>query len=240
MRAAASLVCVLAIAGAAMALAAEAQDAGPSQPPPAATASPAPPPGPAPPPQPANGPPPLTETPLAWRRSTAVGRPWRGRLIDGVELPPGGRDYFTWDPILKVRPNRASRRYGTDRLVLTLLSVLAGYRSEHPDAPRVGIGDLSRPDGGVFDERYGGLGHASHQNGLDVDVYYPRLDATERRPFKPSQIDRGLAQSLVDRFVAADAQYVFVGPRTGLEGPRRIVSKLRYHDDHLHVRLRRR
>ena len=27
---------------------------------------------------------------------------------------------------------------------------------------------------------YGGLGHGSHQNGLDADIYYPRRDGTER------------------------------------------------------------
>jgi murein endopeptidase len=101
----------------------------------------------------------------------------------------------------------------------------------------VGIGDLSRPNGGSFDERFGGLGHVSHQNGLDVDVYYPRVDRAERRPYAPRQVDRVLAQDLVDRFVAAGARLVFVGPRVGLRGPRRIVSPLKHHDDHLHVRL---
>jgi hypothetical protein len=45
------------------------------------------------------------------------------------------------------------------------------------------------------------------------------------------------AQELVDRFVAWGAIKVFVGPDLPLRGPRRIVSKLVYHDDHLHVRL---
>jgi hypothetical protein len=30
---------------------------------------------------------------------------------------------------------------------------------------------------------------------------------------------------------------VFVGPRTGLGGPRRIVKELVHHDDHVHVRF---
>ena len=62
-----------------------------------------------------------------------------------------------------------------------LFRVLDEYAAAHPEAGRVGIGDLSRPHGGVFDERFGGRGHASHQNGLDVDVYYPRLDGRELR-----------------------------------------------------------
>ena len=85
---------------------------------------------------------------------------------------------------------------------------------------------------------YGGLGHASHQNGLDIDILYPRKDGTETRAIKPSQVDRKLAQDLVDRFVAAGAVKVFVGPHLHLKGPKKVVVPLIYHDDHLHVRIR--
>ena len=134
-------------------------------------------------------PPPLTPQ-VVWRVSSAVGSPTDGRLVKGVLLPAEGRDFFTWDPVLDRSPNRAWRRYGTDRLVRTLLRVLREFRSAHPEAPRLGIGDLSRPRGGPFGARYGGLGHFSHQNGLDADVYYPRLDGRELEPVRPAQIDR--------------------------------------------------
>ncbi|MBA2513020.1 MAG: hypothetical protein H0V26_01655, partial [Solirubrobacterales bacterium] len=52
-------------------------------------------------PQPTNGPQPLTDVPVRWRESRAVGKPFAGKLVDGVELPAGGRDYFTWDSELK-------------------------------------------------------------------------------------------------------------------------------------------
>jgi murein endopeptidase len=174
---------------------------------------------------------------IAWRDSTAVGLWWAGRLWHGVQLPAEGLDWFTWDPVLKRSPGRGWRRWGTDRLVRTVVDVVAGYRLANPGAPRVGIGDLSRRHGGDFGVRYGILGHASHQNGLDVDVYYPRTDGLERRPYKPSQVDRRLAQDLVDRFVAAGARTIYVGPSLALTGPRRIVEPLVHHDDHLHVRL---
>jgi murein endopeptidase len=176
--------------------------------------------------------------PIRWRRSAAVGLPYAGRLVRGVQLPSEGEDFFTWDPILKRTPNRGWRRHGTDRLVRVLLRVLRDFRAAHPKAPRVGIGDLSRPRGGDFGPRFGLPGHASHQNGLDVDVYYPRLDRRERGPARVTQVDRELAQDLVDRFVRAGARYVFVGPRVGLRGPRRVVQALSHHDNHLHVRLR--
>jgi murein endopeptidase len=169
--------------------------------------------------------------------SKAVGKPWNGRLVNGVQLPEAGPGFLTWDDPLNQMPNRPDRRWGTTALVRTIERVLAGYQEAHPGALPVLVGDLSRPRGGIFDERYGGLGHASHQNGLDVDVYYPRRDRRLRSAWRPDQVDRVLAQDLVDRFVAAGAQRVFVGPRVGLHGPRAIVARLAHHDDHLHVRI---
>jgi murein endopeptidase len=134
--------------------------------------------------------------------------------------------------VLHRRPDRPWRRWGTDRLVRLLLTVVHEYARAHPDAPRVGLGDLSRPHGGPF-----GPKHATHQNGLDADVYYPRLDRRERPPKVVSQIDRPLAQDLVDRFVASGAALVYVGPATGLTGPPGVVQVLWNHDNHLHVRI---
>jgi murein endopeptidase len=113
-----------------------------------------------------------------------------------------------------------------------VLRVLADFRRAHPAAPRVGVGDLSRPHGGPF-----GPKHVSHQNGLDVDLYYPRRDRLERAPERIAQIDRGLSQDLVDRFVRSGAIRVFVGPRTRLGGSPRVVQRLAEHDNHMHVRL---
>lgn len=169
--------------------------------------------------------------------SRPLGMPWAGRLEHGVPLRAEGATFFTWDPIRQVSPNRRSRRYGTDVLTLYVQRVLAGYKAAHPDASRVGIGDLSRPDGGEFGARFGPPGHSSHQNGLDVDLYYPRRDAAELPPSSPGQIDHVLAQDLVDRFARSGAQLVFVGPATGLDRPGNTVQELVLHDDHLHVRI---
>ena len=178
------------------------------------------------------------EAMIEWWRSRAVGKPNHGRLLGGVKLPAAGTHFITVDPVTKTGPNRAWRRYGTDRLLRVLLAVAGEHAAAHPGAPRLVIGDLSRPHGGRFGPEYGGDGHRSHQNGLDADVYYPRRDGLERVPRRVGQVDRRLAQELVDRFVRAGAQYVFVGPRTGLRGPAKVVMTLANHDDHLHVRIR--
>lgn len=181
---------------------------------------------------------PAVDPSIAWRDSRAVGQPYAGRLVDGVRLPAEGRDFFTYDWGLRRSPNRPWRRWGTDRLVRMLVSVVAGYRAAHPAAPRVGIADLSRTHGGRFGANFGGLGHASHQNGLDADILYPRRDGAEREVGSPHAVDEALSQDLVDRFVAAGASTVFTGLSLDLRGPRRVVMKLAHHDDHMHVRIR--
>jgi murein endopeptidase len=170
-------------------------------------------------------------------RSVALGHPWHGRLEHGVQLPAAGPDFVTWDQVLHQSPNREWRRWGTAELVLVLERVAREFRAAHPGVPPVLIGDLSRPRGGPFGRRYGGLGHASHQNGLDADVMYPRRDRALRAPTRPAQVDRALAQDLVDRFRRAGAVKLFVGPHLDLRGPRRVVIALVHHDDHVHVRI---
>ena len=176
---------------------------------------------------------------IHWHRSRAVGVPFAGHLLHGVQLPARGPHFETWDPALRRRPNRSWRRWGTDRLVATVLHVVAAYGRAHPHAPPLLIGDVSRPHGGSFGARYGALGHVSHQNGLDVDIYYPRRDRKLRPPTSPRQIDLPLARDLLHRFLRAGATRIFVGPHTTLRGPRRIVMPLVHHDNHMHVRIGR-
>ena len=174
--------------------------------------------------------------------SVARGTPNHGTLLRGIQFPAESDVAFTWDFPLGVSPNRPWRRWGTEKLVRTLECVLTRADLAHPFGQRVGVADLSRPHGGPFGPRYGGLGHASHQNGLDADVLYPRFDACECAPERVSDIDVGRSQELVSAFVAAGAKYVFVSPvlwrRGRLHGPRAVVRPLVQHDDHMHVRLR--
>ncbi len=177
---------------------------------------------------------------IGWRNSIPKGRPFKkGRLVNGVQLPAEGDFFFTWDFPLSIFPNQGWRRWGVDGTIREILTVLCEFRLAHPGAPRIGVADIARTRGGKFGPQFGGEGHASHQNGLDVDILYPRLDRIEAAPLKPAQVDQFLAQDLVSRFVALGAKYVFVGPHLHLAGPKGVVVKLVGHDDHLHVRFRR-
>jgi hypothetical protein len=174
--------------------------------------------------------------------SRAVGRPGRGRLVNGLPFPEESDFWFTWDFPEGFSPNPQWRRYGTEKLVLTLQCVLSAYGARHPELARVGVADLSRTHGGSFGRKYGGLGHGSHQNGLDVDVLMPRLDLCECAPQAAGEVDTVHAQELIDAFARAGAQFEFVSPvlyRRGLiHGPRGVVIPLQFHDDHVHVRIR--
>ncbi len=168
---------------------------------------------------------------VEWHHATSAGLPFSGRLVDGTQLPVEGPDWVTWDPITDSVPNLPRRLYGNEHTIRTVLSVISAYRTAHPEAPRVVVGDISLEGGGRMDD------HVSHQNGLDVDVYYPRLDRHLSAPIATSQIDLGLAQDLLDRFVAAGAQIVFVGFSTGLRGPGGVVVPYPNHENHMHVRF---
>ena len=168
---------------------------------------------------------------VEWHRATSVGLPYAGRLVDGTQLPVQGADWVTWNPVTDSVPNLPYRLYGNEHTIRTIISVFSAYRAANPQAPRVVVGDISFRSGGTMDE------HASHQNGLDVDVYYPRLDRHLNAPIATSQIDLGLAQDLLDRFVAAGAQMVFVGYSTGLRGPSGVVVPYPNHENHMHVRF---
>jgi Penicillin-insensitive murein endopeptidase len=177
-------------------------------------------------------PPPAAPSPeIEWRNATSVGLWFSGSLVAGTQLPLEGLDWVTWNPITDSVPNAPRRLYGNERTIRTILSVLEAYRAANPRAPRVVVGDISFEGGGPMDA------HVSHQNGLDVDIYYPRLDRSLRAPRLTSAIDRRLAQDLLDRFVAAGAHMVFVGYATGLDGPDEIVVPYPNHEDHMHVRF---
>jgi Penicillin-insensitive murein endopeptidase len=169
---------------------------------------------------------------IEWHRATSVGLPYGGSLIHGTQLPVEGSNWITWDPVDDHLLNAPRRLYGNERTIRTIVSVARSYRAANPRAPRIVIGDISREGGGPMLAE-----HVSHQNGLDVDVYYPRRDHKLRTPLTPGEIDRRLAQDLLDRFVAAGAQMIFVGYSTGLSGPAGVVIPYSNHENHMHVRF---
>jgi hypothetical protein len=195
---------------------------------PSAEAAPSP--SPAPAPQPAPPPAAPIEARVQWRESIAHGTANTGWLERGVILPDEGPGFYTYDPYTQAPPNRRERRNGTATLVREIIDLGRWWERAYPDAPRLGIGDLSNEGGGNFDL------HASHENGLDVDIRLPRADGQEGQS-NPANYDRALTQALADRLVGRRVEYVFYGPNLDVRGPSGIVMTWPNHDDHLHVRF---
>jgi murein endopeptidase len=168
---------------------------------------------------------------IAWHTATSTGLPFDGHLHNGTQLPLEGPDWVTWNPNTDSRPNLPGRLYGNEHTVRTIIEVLARYRKSHPSASQVVVGDISLRGGGVMDQ------HVSHENGLDVDIYYPRRDRWLQAPTSTAQIDHRLSQDLLDGFVAAGASKIFVGYATDLRGPRDVVIPYPNHENHMHVRF---
>jgi penicillin-insensitive murein endopeptidase len=99
-----------------------------------------------------------------------VGEYANGSLLNAEDLPLESAAH------LKIfRPRK--RGFGTRTLLRTLIEGIEIFHSEFPVGDRVQIGDLSAWSGGDLSPM-----HASHQNGLDVDVAYLRVNHLERDP----------------------------------------------------------
>jgi Penicillin-insensitive murein endopeptidase len=198
-----------------------------------ALAASAPAPAPAPPPAPKK-PAPKPSTPdrprVAWRESLALGTPNAGSLVNGVRMPVEWPGLYTYDPHTQRPPGSPDRTWGTATLVREVLELGEWWARTYPRQPRLGIGDLSLEGGGPV------VGHASHENGLDVDIRLVRADGREAG-VDAASYDRGMTQVLVDRLVARGASLVLIGPSLDLRGPGGIVVRWPNHDDHLHVRF---
>jgi penicillin-insensitive murein DD-endopeptidase len=174
-----------------------------------------------------------------------------GCLQGAVRLPLDGLGYQV------MRPSRR-RYFGHPALVEYIRTF--GKRVREQQFGVLLIGDMSQPRGGRA-----ASGHASHQTGLDVDIWYTHperarkvpLSATEREQLSASSVLDKRGEGLAPRWrkhvenilrLAVDEARVdrlFVHPaikRSLCESsePRAWLRKVRPwhgHDDHFHVRL---
>lgn len=182
----------------------------------------------------------------------AIGDYSAGCLRGAHELELSGPGYQV------MRPSRL-RYFGHPQLVDYIRAL--GKRVRSAGHGLLLIGDLSQPRGGRAAK-----GHASHQTGLDVDIWYEHPPAARRRKLTQKEREELSASSVVDvradsvrasarphvssvlRLAASDARVdrVFVHPIIKRElckteaGERGWLRKIRPwygHDDHFHVRL---
>lgn len=91
-----------------------------------------------------------------------------GRLHDATPLTREGRGF------VHLFQHRA-RGFGSAGLVTIIHEVSGAMAEQFPGGERLQVGDLSQEKGGQITR------HASHQNGLDADIVYFRVDRREQR-----------------------------------------------------------
>ena len=130
--------------------------------------------------------------------TASYGEPYHGYLVDGVVFPnmfPGYqvRDY--------------DRAYTTPELAGALLDGIEAVKAQFPGTCDVFIGDFSKKGGGY-------LGHASHQNGRDVDVGLYAKDNRQLHnliPMNRDNLDPEKTLFLIQNLVASQrVQYIFL------------------------------
>jgi len=191
------------------------------------------------------------ETPLAGA-SRIIGGVAHGCLVGAAELPPDGPGYAA------IRLSR-HRNFGHPTLVHYIETL--GHATAAAGLPVFYVGDMAQPRGGPLP-----FGHASHQTGLDVDIWF----ALQTRPSLPPEAreDVDLPSMLLANYREIDArrfgarqiellrlaasapevERIFVHPvikaalcRNAKSVDRDWLGRIRPwfgHDEHFHVRLR--
>lgn len=193
----------------------------------------------------------LTPAPAVSGAPRAIGSHAKGCLAGGEALPADGPGWQA------MRPSR-NRAFGHPRLVRTIERLAEAGRSV--GWPGLLVGDLAQPRGGPMR-----TGHASHQLGLDADIWLTpmperRLSFEERenmpavsmlapgtRRIDPERFGPAHLALLREAALLPEVARIFVHP--GIKealceratGDRAWLGKVRPwwgHDSHFHIRLR--
>lgn len=190
---------------------------------------------------------PLALINTAFAITASIGRPYQGKLKNGIPFPREFRGYTL---------REAERTYTTPEVVGALLDAVESVRRQYPDSCDLYTGDFSLPDGGCMRH------HRSHQNGRDVDVgMYAKGNRYLDRfvPMNQANLDVPKTWQLVENLLRSQKiQYIFLDKRVQrllydyalsrgknpayldtLFGNARgaIIQHLRGHQDHMHVRF---
>lgn len=162
-------------------------------------------------------------------QSHASGTPSNGHQTGAVLFPAVTADTFAWNFRDQRIGGSHATRWGQCNVVRKVLRAIAAYRRDNPGAPQVAVGDLSRRRGGEID------GHDTHENGKQVDIYYPRNDGQRMEPHTVAQVNQRLARSLVKHLLATGFKTAYIGQNTtGIPTSPR-VRRWPNHDDHVHL-----
>jgi LysM repeat protein len=180
----------------------------------------------------------------------SIGKPSRGRLANGVQLPPNPLLYTVRNP---------ERSWGSSYMIENLQKAIAAFRQRTGFERELLICDISQQNGGRFRP------HSSHRSGRDVDIRLPlRQDEPPGTvPATIAKVDWKATWNFIEALVATRAvKYIFLDRRRQralysaaqeagesaemlekiIQYPGKsqtaIVRHARGHIDHIHVRFR--
>jgi peptidoglycan hydrolase-like protein with peptidoglycan-binding domain len=123
-----------------------------------------------------------------------------------------------------------NHHYGRSSTIQAVKHICAQWGKKHPNGPRIGVGDISLPDGGDTPA------HGSHEDGVDVDFSVITNNGKEEPSnWRHGNYSQALTQEFVDlvwdNAVLQPTLIYFNDPQ--IQG----VEPWDGHDDHLHVRF---
>lgn len=125
----------------------------------------------------------------------AVGKPNRGRLVNGVQLQPSD--------MVKVLDK--DKVWGTSHTIEHLQEAIAVFRHRSGYNKPLTVSSISRKNGGKFRP------HSSHQTGRDADIRLPRKPGSPGKGDAPSSIDWTMTWQLVKALAdTGEIQYIFI------------------------------
>ncbi len=126
--------------------------------------------------------------------------------------------------------NDGQHHYGRSSTIQAIVHICEQWAKKHPNAPRIGVGDISLPNGGDTPR------HASHEEGVDVDFSLVTNNGRE----EPSNWRAGnYSRELTQAFISLITNNPVLPPRVILfnDGNVKGVQYHAGHDDHIHVRF---
>lgn len=136
----------------------------------------------------------LPDLPHVRRGGIGVGRPNRGYLVNGVQLPES-------EMVRILDPDKV---WGTSHTIEHLQEAIAAFRRDTGYDDPLTISSISLKKGGKFGP------HSSHRTGRDVDIRLPRKPGAPKGE-APSSIDWRYTWRLVQALVATgEVEYIFV------------------------------
>ncbi|GAB3750489.1 hypothetical protein GCM10027599_07850 [Yimella radicis] len=142
----------------------------------------------------------------------------------------------SWSNICDQDPDQnGAANWGTGSTIGQLEAAAARFRTTGQG--RLPLGDISHEHGGDID------GHASHEKGVDVDVWPIRTDSAQcsagRITWRSSTYDRAATRQLVKAIrAAAPGQVVLIYFNDKTLIDEGLTRPLQNHDNHLHIRYR--